>query len=149
MGSLVLALPLLISPLFYFAFWDWVMLILFVVGVVLAVALMWFDQTVGYRYYAEPEKPVQLITRSPLFIVVYIPMTIFVVTSSGSALGTGLVLGIGTILWAELWWWRHYSEVLNGRFYAQAQKKLAPNDFTLITRGLLVFLVLMSVMVFF
>lgn len=141
-------ISLLISPLFFFAFstiWEFAF---FVVGWLIAVVLLWFDQTIAYHYYAEPEKPVQLITRSPLFLVVYIPMTLFVITSSGSSLGMGIVLGIGAILCTELWWWRQHIEILNGRFYAHAAKPLTLNEFTWLTRFLAVFLAIMTLFIY-
>jgi hypothetical protein len=111
--------------------------------------LFWFDQTVGYKYYVEPGKRVQLITRSPIFIAVSLPVTLFVVTSSGSTLGMGLVLALGMMLCGELWWWRKDLTVLNGRFYVETDKELTMREFTLITRFLTVFFLTMAVLVFF
>lgn len=139
---------LLLTPLFYFALTDVWMFGFFVVGWLLGICILWFDQTIAYHYYAEVEKPVQLITRSPLFLVVYIPMTLFVMTSSGSALGMGIVMAIGTGLCAELWLWRQQLDVLNGRFYAHAAKPLSQAEYTWITRFLMAFLVVMALLMY-
>lgn len=141
-------LPLLVSPLFYFAFNDIWSLAFFIAGVVIASLLLWFDQTIGYQYYAEPGQSVQLVTRSPLFIVVMLPVTLFVVTSSGSPLGMGLVLAMGAIICSELWWWRNNLEVLNNRFYVKTDKNLTHTEFTWITRFLTIFFMVMAILVF-
>lgn len=142
-------LPLLLSPLFYFAFNDWWMFGFFVVGILVGILLLWFDQVAGYKYYAEPGRKVQLITRSPIFIVISLPVTLFVVTSSGSALGMGLVLALGIVLCGELWWWRKDVTVLNGRFYVETDKELTETEFTWITRFLTLFYTIMAALVFF
>jgi hypothetical protein len=116
--------------------------------VLLAALLMWVDQAIAYKYYSEPNQAVQLITRSALFFVTYIPITLFVVTSSGSPLGIGLVLGIGMILSVELFMWRNNPEILNGRFYAHAKKQLSPAEFSWVFRGLVLFLVVMALMMY-
>lgn len=142
-------LPLLLAPLFYVAFNDWWLLGFYVLGSLLGTFLLWFDQVAGYKYYAEPGKAVQLITRSPLFIVVQLPITIYIITSSGSTLAMGLVLAVGTIICAELVWWRKELSVLNGRFYVETDKQLTATEFTWITRFLIAFYSCMVVLVFF
>ena len=41
------------------------------------------------------EEQLYLVVRSIFFLAAWVPMTLFVITSTGSMLGTGLVMGIG------------------------------------------------------
>jgi hypothetical protein len=145
---MIFVLPFLLAPLFYFAFSSIWQFAFFCGGIGIALVLMWLDQTVLYRYYSEPEQPVQLVTRSPLFFVAYIPMTLYVITSSGSPLGMGLVLAIGIILATELFIWRNNPQVLNGRFYAHTGKQLSPAEFSWVFRFLVVFLLVMTISIY-
>lgn len=68
--------------------WLW-----FVIGLGVGVGLLWADQQWLWRWYADKAQPF-VITRMFVFILVLIPLSIFIVTSSGSYLGQGLVLGM-------------------------------------------------------
>lgn len=145
---IALLVPLLVGAAFFFAFPTIVQFVLFMIGIVIAIIMMWFDEFKGYTWYSEPGKPVQLITRSPLFFAAYIPMTIFMITSSGSALGMGLVLAIGLILLAELFLMRADLEALNARFYVPGDKMLRQREFQGVMAFLAIFLVVMSVLIY-
>lgn len=140
--------PIILGAPFFFAFPNVTQFILFMVGALIAVVILWFDEFKGYTWYAEPDSPVQLITRSPLFFAAYLPMTIFMVTSSGSALGMGIVLSIGWILLTELLLMRSDISALNARFYVPGTKTLQHREFQAVMAFLAVFLVVMSVLVY-
>jgi hypothetical protein len=129
-------LPLLYSPIFYFTYQDVAQFGLFVLGVYGGAILMWLDQVVLHKYYAAavdivPTAP-HLITRSPMFIAVYVPLALFVITSSGSALGIGLIQGIGLQMSYELIKYSRDPAAFSRHFY-QAFHKVTLQESLLIT----------------
>lgn len=68
--------------------WTW-----FVLGLCLGVALLWADQRWFWQWYSAGEQPF-VITRMFIFLLVLVPLAIFIITSSGSFIGQGLVLGM-------------------------------------------------------
>lgn len=78
-------------------------ILLFVAGAYLGNLLLVIDSRFLYPKYNELQTlPQRLITRSILFVLAYIVAAFFIVSSSGSSLGIGLVLGIGYSIWAEM-----------------------------------------------
>jgi hypothetical protein len=71
------------------------------VGYVIGIGMMEFDELAAFRWYNESTEKF-LITRSPIFLLSYLPLAIFGLTSSGSILGSGLLLGIGVTIWIEM-----------------------------------------------
>jgi hypothetical protein len=139
-------LPLLYVPVFYFAFADVFMFAWFVVGVLGGVFLMWIDEKLLFRYYTEATQ-VHLITRSPMFIAAYVPLAVFVITSSGSAIGVGLIQGIGLLLTWELLKVRKDPVAFNARFY-QEQHQVTHQESMWISVGIAAFFVVISLMIF-
>jgi hypothetical protein len=71
-------------------------------------------------------QPQYLVTRSALFMLVLIPLSIFVLTSSSSPLGVGLVLGLVLNLLLEMSACRHLPQVFKLRFLSDL--KLEPTQ---------------------
>lgn len=120
---LIYALPLywLIHPLNAFIF--------FIIGLLIAILLLLIDEKFLYRFYIDQigfneEKKYQLITRSFLFILAYLVMAVFVITSSGSNLGNGLVMGIALALLIEMIRYKDNPEQFNARFLSQFKNPL-------------------------
>ena len=65
-----------------------------------------------FKRYADTNKPYGggLITRSIPFMAVFLAVSIFVVTSSASLIGTGVIVAMGTLLSIELWRTRNNRE---------------------------------------
>lgn len=81
-------------------FWA---ILLFVLGAYLGNILLVVDSKLLYPKYNEMQTlPQRLITRSILFVLAYVVAAFFIVSSSGSSLGIGLVLAIGYSIWAEM-----------------------------------------------
>lgn len=93
------------------------------VGVGAGVLLLWLDERWLVRQYTEPNHPRQLVTRSLLFLAAFIPLSLFVLTSSGSALGMGIIVGIGGGLSSELIMRRNHPAELSQRFGLPQEKK--------------------------
>lgn len=125
-------LPLVYATLFYFvkvmpmdgAFSS---VIFFLAGFYLGNLLLWADGNFLYPFYNELQTvPKQLITRSALFILVYIVLGIFVITSSGQFLGVGMIFGIGLTLLSELFVTQKNPELFHRQFLFQVKRQLSP-----------------------
>lgn len=118
---------LLFVGIFYVTHYIWWHTVLFIIGLVLGLVLMVGDEKIGWKYYQEVNQTTHLITRSLLFILAFIPLQVFVVTSTGSYVGVGMVLSIGLVLLTELWLVRH-TPVLEQRFLWQLKRPLTVTD---------------------
>lgn len=142
----------LIPPLYgviYFLVSDnWLASIYYTIGWYLGFLLMSLDKNTLYKYYYESihkkdDKFARLVTRSILFIMSYFVLSIFLITSSGSAIGMGLVMGIGLVLSFELWNSRNYVDFFN-QYFIQSKKKWNKVEITNFIRFFLVFYFLVS-----
>lgn len=102
------------------------------VGLLLGIGLLWLDEEIGYTWYTEPDQLANkhLITRSPLFWLAYVPLTVFVITSSGSLIGSGLVLGIGVVLAIEMLQTYRQPAAFEDRFLKQVSRPLTESEVT-------------------
>ncbi|PIR58735.1 MAG: hypothetical protein COU69_03960 [Candidatus Pacebacteria bacterium CG10_big_fil_rev_8_21_14_0_10_56_10] len=140
--------------------------VLFAIGVGLGYGLMWLDRAWLYRYYHQPlpgapgqpspppswskfpgrpnppEQP-YLVTRSFLFVLAYAPLAIFVVSTSGSSIGVGLILAIGFILLSELLMCRQSPQEFVSRFLHD-QAEFSTREFNGLLVGYLVLFGLLS-----
>lgn len=106
-------------------------------GFYLGFALLWLDERFLYFKYNELQTlPKQLITRSVLFALVYLVLLVFVVTSSGSTIGVGMVLGIGTQLSIEHFLTRKDIEFFHKKFLFQLKRQMQSAE---IARMILIF----------
>ena len=135
--------PLLVVLFLVAGFWhqsqSWWTISKWLGGLGLGIWLMKFDEWWGWRYYSEsrgfwprPSSP-QLITRSPIFLLSYWVLAVFLMTSSGSYLGMGLILGMGLVLISEMYQWRRQPSDFSYRFYQQT-KTLTPMEVGWVTR---------------
>lgn len=123
---LKLLLPVAAAGLYYFFHRFWLSTGFYLAGWYLGMGLLIWDKKQFYKYYYESvhlehDQFARLITRSLLFILAYLALAVFLVTSSGSSLGMGLVAGIGLILAFELWQSRGFVEFFN-QYFIQAKK---------------------------
>mgnify|MGYP000919113805 CR=1 FL=1 len=143
-------LPIAIFTSFYFLFIDdWFRYALFVIGVIMATILLILDEEKLYSFYQETEhqegaKDIYLATRSTLFLLTLIPLAFFVVSSTGSAIGSGFVLGLILNLVSEMWLLRDSPEQFSIRFLSQLKKKLSPIQIKFVIWGSIVFFVILN-----
>lgn len=106
--------------------------VLFVIGAFLGNLFLLFDAKVLYPKYNELRTvPERLITRGFVFILAYVAAGIFVVTSSGSSIGIGMVLGIGFSILAEMFAYLYTKrEAFAQRFLYQVQRQVGPAEET-------------------
>ncbi len=99
--------------------------ILFLSGFYIGNVLLWADGTFLYPFYNELRtEPKQLITRSAAFAIVYVLLALFVVTSSGNYVGSGLVFGIGLTIISEYYAYLNYPDDFNQKFLFQLKRPL-------------------------
>jgi hypothetical protein len=101
-------LPGFYSALFYFFITPWQSFLVFFAGLYLGVLFLILDKKVLIKYYAENKENPEFITNSMLFKASLIPMAIFVLTSTGSLVGSGMILGIILSLVYEMRKQKHY-----------------------------------------
>jgi hypothetical protein len=119
------------------------------VGWYLGVLLMFLDKNVLYKYYYESihqkeDKFARLVTRSIFFLLSYFGLSLFLITSSGSALGMGLIMGIGLVLSFELWNSRNYVDFFN-QYFIQSTKRWDQVEITNFIRIFLAFYLIVSI----
>lgn len=114
------------------------------VGLTMGIGLLWLDERFGPQWYNETTTH-SLITRTPLFWLAYVPLAVFVTTSSGSALGTGLVLGIGLLLWVEMVQLYKSPTAFSHRFLQQVKRHMSETEIhqlVIVASGVLGYLLL-------
>ncbi|MDO8303449.1 MAG: hypothetical protein Q7T18_09425 [Sedimentisphaerales bacterium] len=91
-------------------------LLWFAVGAVCGVALLIFDEAYGRQWYQEKGEQPFLVSRSPLFLLSLIPLSVMVLTSIGNAWASGLVGGMTLWLLLEMMELRADPAVFDARF---------------------------------
>ncbi len=151
----ILAYLIYVSP-FFFVVNPWVRFALFVVGVLLGYALLIFDQVRLFKFYNEREELEQaaanqqdpfLVTRSTMFLLALIPLGLFVITSTGSALGGGLMMGLLLGLILELWEYRRLPQAFKHRFLSQLKTDVSPSDINWMVYGATAFFLFLNLLV--
>ncbi len=121
--------PILFAVVFYVArvmpndqsYWQ---ILLFVSGTYLGNLLLWLDGAFLYPRYNELQTyPQKLITRSVLFVIAFTAAALFILTSSGSSLGAGIVIGIGISLVGEMIVYLRQPQLFQQRFLFQLKRQ--------------------------
>lgn len=138
-----ISLPIFAAVIYYFFHKFLLSTGFYLLGWYAGMALMILDKKQLYLYYYESvhlaqDKFARLITRSLLFILAYFALSIFIVTSSGSSLGMGIISGIGLILGFELWQSKDFVEFFN-QYFIQAKKQWNKNEIDRFVKFFLVF----------
>lgn len=147
--------PLVYATLFYFILivprdGSFVSVITFLSGFYLANVLLWADAAVFYKHYNELQtEPKQLITRSLLFIGCLLVLGLFVITSTTSYIGHGLVLGLGISILAELYFGLANITTFQQRFLFQMKKTLTEQEIKRLVGIFAVGLLILSIQFFF
>lgn len=151
---------------FFFIINPWYRYGLFALGVFLGLTLLILDQTRLFKFYNDDaqsavnletayKKPstnqeaVFLATRSTLFLLVLIPLSLFVVTSTGNALGGGLMMGVLLGLIQEFWQYRQLPKAFKERFLSQLKVEPRPRDINWIVYGASLYFALLNCLVIF
>jgi len=125
-------LGLLAGAFFFFkldADVQWLPLLQFVVGLLAGAGLLLFDKVVLAPRYQDTEHTA-IITRSFLFLLSFAVVSIWMITSSGSIVGSGMALGIAISLLVEMMHLRLDAEQFHQVFFAQIKKRYTVKDIT-------------------
>lgn len=90
---------------------DWQMAALLLVGFLLGIIGLRVDSANAWKWYQS-----QPLTRSIFFILALFVLGVFVITSAGSSLGTGLILGLWLGLLLEVQGLQHDEVAFSERF---------------------------------
>lgn len=168
--------PALFSALFMFSFESWEQYMLFVIGVFIGFVLLFLDRLL-HVFFIAPETELsqevraawhqhhvgrvvqilssaktaqeKLVTRSVFFFITYVALALYVLTSTGSHLGMGVILGLGLHYCIDLWQYRRDLTAFHKHFLWQVQRDLAEHEVFAIVAGFTLFFVLLCLLVLF
>ena len=127
-------MPILFAMLFYVVRvmpndQSYLQVLWFVLGSYLGNLLLWLDGAVLYPRYNELQTyPQKLITRSVLFIIAFLGAALFILTSSGSSLGAGMIIGIGVSLIGEMVAYLRQPQLFQQRFLYQLKRQVPAGE---------------------
>lgn len=170
-----LILPLVYSVIFYFRFPDLITFVLFVVGTVFGFQLLFLDRFI-HAFYLYPETEFntlvrqqwkrgdyfgviktlaqaetlqeKLLTRSALFLAVYVLLTVFVLTSTGSVFGIGMMLGMGLHFTYDFWRYSRDPQRFSQQYLWQIKRTFTAKDIRNFVIGWTVLFIFLSLAVF-
>lgn len=105
---------------------NYVDVLLFIVGLLFGTALLEADENFLFKYYDLEEK--KLATRSLLFIVSLFPLGLFLLTSTGSAIGVGMFLAIISGLSLEFYLLKNNIAEFQKRFLYQLKRDITLDE---------------------
>lgn len=129
----------------------------FSVGILFGIALLEADEMYLHKFYADETtsdrqkttKLPQLMTRSVLFLLLLFPLGLFLITSTGSAIGVGFYLGIVSGLAYELFTARNDRERFHTRFMYQLKRHLSTQEQNIFTYSFIGISILFAFLVIF
>ena len=121
--------------------------IFFAVGLILGMGLLELDELLLYKYYDPQEK--KLATRSLLFLLSLLPLGVFMLTSTGSAIGVGMFLSIISGLSLDLFTYRKDINGFQHRFLYQLKRKITHDEHKIFTMVFISLTVLYAFLVIF
>jgi hypothetical protein len=171
-----LLLPLIYSALFFFSFPSLPMYVGFVAGVFVGFSFLFFDRVLDvfflhehtelsqlvrekwkHRNYLGALKEVyrrrneqqKLLGRSVVFIAVYIVTAIFFLTSTGSHIGQGIILGMGLHYLFDFVRYVRHPDLFHQHFLWQVKRRFTEKEVEVVVVGFLFFFSLLTILVLF
>jgi uncharacterized membrane protein len=96
----------------------------FVLGSYVGNLFLWIDSRFLYPRYNELQTfPQKLMTRSLLFVLAFLGAALFILTSSGSSFGAGIVIGLGISLVGEMIVYLRQPPLFQQRFLYQLKRQ--------------------------
>lgn len=131
---------------------PWLPLLFLGVGILVGIVILMLDEKVVYRYYyrylydpEKPDKPTTVITRSFLFVLIYWPMAMYILSTSSTTFAQGLVLGIGLKLGLDLWFSHKDVETMKQVFVIPSNSKITATEVSIFTYVWWVLLVIATI----
>jgi hypothetical protein len=170
-----LLLPIIYAAIFAIVFYRAPLLYAqFAVGIFLGFSLLFFDRIL-HIFFVDPQSEFsqlareqwrarnvrgflqlmfqssafqeKLVTRSILFLISYAALAIFVLTSTGSVLGAGLVLGIGLHFCLDFFIYRKDVRQFRKHFLWQIKRELSEQEISTLLWSFVTFFILLSLLV--
>lgn len=126
---------------------TYLQVVYFAIGIFFGLALLDVDEFYLYKFY-EPDRP-RLATRSVLFLLSLFPLGLYILTSTGSPIGVGMLLGIVSGLSLEIFALRNNTKKFYDRFLYQLKRTISVNEHRLITIFFIAGTILYATMVIF
>lgn len=101
---------------------SYLQVVFFAIGMLLGLALLDIDENYLYKHYSAESK--KLATRSLLFLISLLPLGLFLLTSTGSATGVGMFLGIISGLSLEFYRMKNDLDGFQKRFLYQLKRNI-------------------------
>lgn len=122
----------------------WSQILFFIVAYGVGLFLMLGDEKYLQKIYSDELEEKILITRSPLFLLVLPFLSIFMLTSTGSIVGMGLILGLNLVVIIEIWQLASNEEIFNQFFLQRVKKQITLSEIQIIKIvALIYFLILL------
>ncbi len=125
-----IGLVVILSVVSYLRIGSWWSVVWLIVGGVIGLAMLRADELYLLPNYRKNETDTKLITRSPLFLMVFALLALFVLTSSDQYVGFGVIFGISIGLLVEGWSLTSRPAEFASRFATHASPKHAEMDAT-------------------
>ncbi len=127
---------------------------LFILGGLLGLILLVSDELSLNNFYNDTSANLSsktvtpfLATRSILFLIALVPLSIFIVTSTGSLIGSGLIMGLILGLTVEVWQLHQQTVLFNQRFLTQMKLKLNEQQIMILLTGMCAYFVLLNLLI--
>lgn len=117
--------------------------LLFILSYGLGTALMLGDEKYLQQIYAEEMNKKLLITRSPLFLLSLALLSIFILTSTGSIAGAGLILALNIVICIEIWQLAPKIDIFNHYFMNAGEKQLNLSEIKIIKIAVSIYFLLL------
>ncbi|MFA6814411.1 MAG: hypothetical protein GX943_03515 [Candidatus Pacebacteria bacterium] len=121
--------------------WSQILLFIFAYG--LGLFLMLGDEKYLQKIYADELEKKILITRSPLFLLILPLLSIFMLSSTGSLAGMGLIMAINLVVIIEIWQLAPKQKVFNQYFLQGVKKQIALSEIKIIKMAVLIYFLLL------
>ncbi|MFZ5376343.1 MAG: hypothetical protein ACOZAN_01580 [Patescibacteria group bacterium] len=112
---------------------DWISAIWFAFGCTIAWVLLLVDELFLVKLYREQANDSFLISRSVLFLFALFVASVFLLTTVRSWQGSGMLIGIWSLLVCEMWLWRSQPEWFATRFLSQLQRRASRREINYLT----------------
>lgn len=136
--KIILLVALIFFVLFFLIKQDWKItnswsqILLFIFSYGLGLFLMLGDEKYLQKLYLDELEEKILITRSPLFILILPFLSIFVLTSTGSIVGTGLITALNLVILIEIWQLSTKEDLFNQNFLQNTKKRVNLSEMRII-----------------
>jgi hypothetical protein len=119
----------------------------FVAGMWLGIFMLVLEERVFFPKLMQSQEMTYPPSRSALFLLLFVPVAFFVITTSGSLFGSGFALGMGYVLAFEQLQARSDGVLFNQSFFQPLKRSLSLQQIQFIAFGFLAIVLVLTAMV--